>query len=186
MKIFTIALLASLLASSALVHAEDRVDRAEIGPFSLVGDEPHALVLGVGGFDLFHEGARGTQGTRPVGVAEIRFGRKLLFLGPLLGLGSTGQGNIFGYGGVGLDAEAGAWSFLPAASLVGYRQGGGKELYGTVLFEAELTVVRKLASETRGGLTFAHISNGYRHGSDVRLNPGAEMLLLTVLFSLGH
>jgi hypothetical protein len=65
------------------------------------------------------------------------------------------------------------------------RQGAGKQLYGTLLFEAELTVARRLGSQTRVGITFAHVSNGYRHGSDVRLNPGAEMLLVTVLLPLG-
>jgi len=182
LRLFTIALLASLLASVATVHAEERV---EIGPISLVGDEPHALVLGVGAFDLFREGARGREGTRPVGVAEIRFGRKLFLLSPLVGLAATGGGAIFGYGGVGLDADVGAWSLLPAASLGAYRQGDGKELHSTLLFEAELTVARRLRNETRVGITFAHISNGYRHGWDTRLNPGAEMLLVTVLFPLG-
>ena len=168
-----------LVLIGAPVYADQRF---EIGPFSLVGDEPHALMLGVGAFDLFHEGARGTQGTRPIGVAEIRFGRKLFYLGPLLGLAATGKGSFYGYGGLGLDAEVGSWSFLPAASLVGYRQGGGKELYGTVLFQAALTVTRRFVGDTRVGLTFTHISNGYRHGTDVRLNPGAETLLLTFLF----
>ena len=182
MQILNIALLASLLTSSATVHAEERV---EIGPISLVGDEPHALVLGVGAFDVAREAARGTEGTRPVGAAEIRFGRKFLFLGPLLGLASTGGGAIFGYGGVGLDAELGPWSLLPAASLVGYRQGTGKRLNSPLLFQAELTAARKLGKEARVGITFAHVSNGYRHGSDVGQNPGAEMLLVTVLLPLG-
>jgi len=182
LRTFEIALVASLLFLSAPLDADDRM---ELGSFALVGDEPHALMLGVGAFDLFHEAARGTQGTRPIGSAEIRFGRKLFYLGPLLGLFSTGKGSIFGYGGVSLDAEAGAWSLLPAVSLGGYRQGGGKELHSTFLFQAALTAARELGSGTRVGITFAHVSNGYRHGTDRRLNPGAEMLLLTLLFSLG-
>ena len=177
-----IVLLALLVGSLTPVFAEER---AAVGPFSLVGDEPHALMLSVGAFDLFHEGAQGTQGTRPMGSAEIRFGRKIYFLSPLLGLAATGGGAFVGYGGLGLDAEVGAWSFLPAVSIGGYRQGGGKELHSTLIFQAALTVARRLGSSgTRLGLTFAHISNGYRHGTDVRLNPGAEMLLLTVLFPL--
>ena len=177
-----IALLVLLVDGSAAVRADQPVG---VGPFSLVGDEPHAVLLGVGAFDLFHEGAQGTEGTRPIGDIEIRFGRKFYFLGPLLGLASTGQGSVFGYGGLGLDAKAGSWCLLPAASVVGYRRGGGKDLHSSVLFQAALTVARELEGGTRAGITFAHISNGYRHGSDARLNPGAEMLLLTVLFRVG-
>src|SRR5262249_48495439 len=158
-----VALLVLLFIRAGVVHADPPL---EVGPFSLVGDEPTNLLLGVGAFDLFQEGARGTQGTRPIGAVEVRFGRKLLRLGPLLGLASTGQGSIFGYGGLGLDAAVGSWSVLPAASIVGYRQGGGKELHSMLLFQAALTVARTLEGGTRVGITFAHVSNGYRHGTD--------------------
>jgi len=173
--IFSLALLAAW--PFEVTAGEPAGDRLAVGPFTLVGDEPPAIAIGLGAFDVVGEQARGTEGARPEARVELYLGRKLLFLGPEVGLEADGDGGILGYGGLWLDLEIGRWALLPAGSLAGYRRGESKRLGGPLLFQAELTSVYRFENQVGCGLTFAHVSNGYRE----RRNAGAESLLVTLL-----
>jgi hypothetical protein len=54
-----------------------------LGPVRLAGDEPSYLELGAGAFDL--QGHPGT-GTLAEGKVEFRYGKKLFYIGPAIGL----------------------------------------------------------------------------------------------------
>ena len=90
--------LCGLLLAVWLTHADaasaERVEPtvfARLGPLALHGNEPDALTLGLGAFDI------GQSHTSAAANLEYRFGRKLYFVGPSYGLVGNMDGGLLGY-----------------------------------------------------------------------------------------
>jgi len=63
---------------------------------TVLGDEPSYLDLAAGVFDIpIHRGAV----TTGEGRVEFRYGGKLFYIGPAVGLLVNGKGGVYGYGG---------------------------------------------------------------------------------------
>jgi lipid A 3-O-deacylase len=89
-----LAFLCSLGASAAAAQTSGAP--LALGPVQLAGDEASYLDLGVGTF-----GTRMGHVAPEAGEArvELRYGKKLFYLGPALGLLATTKGGVFGCGG---------------------------------------------------------------------------------------
>ncbi len=145
---------------------------ARLGPIQLLGDDANALDLGVGGFNLFHQGYdRATGAVR----AELRGGRKLGFLGPAAGFVATGQGGVLGYGAVYADLAWGSVVVTPLAGIAGYARGNGPDLGGVFQFRLSATLAYRFDGGERVGITYGHVSNA----GTQPINPGAEELYLS-------
>ena len=115
------------------------------GDVEVFGSGPDTLALGLGVFDAFKANPASAEAR-----LEYRWGRKLLFLGPMLGLLANTDGGIYGYGGIYFDFRIGPLVFTPAGGIGGYRQGDSKHLGGTFpFFHAGLDVSTVLASGLR-------------------------------------
>jgi lipid A 3-O-deacylase len=140
----------------------------ELGPLVVEGDEPDALSLGAGAFDVSKDQ------TSAAAAIEYRFGRKLWFLGAGLGLVANTDGGVVGYGGVYMDLSAGPVVLTPLLGIAGAREGDGRNLGSLFQFRAQGDLTYRFADGTRLGLRFAHISNANTNDP----NPGEEELLL--------
>ena len=144
---------------------------SRIGDLALIGESPDAVTIGIGAFDAVK--------TDPASAeirAEYRSGRKLLFLGPIVGVMANSDGGVFGYGGFYFEFQ---WTdrvvFTPAAGVAAYHSGDGKPLGGTFQFYLGIDVAYRFDNNTRLGLKVGHISNADIHNE----NDGAESVLLT-------
>ena len=166
----------SMLASEARAFADD--SRFRLGPFALFADQVSFLSVGAGAFDVAREQKALSAGTLAAGDLQLRFGRKLLYCGPLFGILANHRGGLFGYGGAYFDVGLGSanrWHFSPLLTAGGYRQGQSKFLGGRFAFQLGGNLSMELPSGSRVGLTVTHISNAFIYYQ----NPGAESVLLT-------
>jgi hypothetical protein len=149
-----------------------------LGPINVAGDDASYLDLAAGSF-----------GTRPRHVApdaaegriELRYGKKLYYLGPALGLLANTRGGVFGYAGLYADLHLGDVVITPLGGVGGYHRGDGEALGGTFEFRLSLAAAYQFADRSRLGLQYGHISNAGSH----RINPGDNELLVTYAFPLG-
>jgi hypothetical protein len=139
------------------------------GGIRLVDDSPHYLNLAVGSFEAFDD-----QDNALAGQVEFRFGRKLFYLGPLVGLLANGDGGVIGYAGIYLDLALGNFILSPQTGVGAYEKGSSKELGGTFEFISGLGLSYQFADRSRLGFRYEHISNANLHEN----NPGADILLL--------
>lgn len=163
----------ALLISCIWVHAT-AADEAQPAAFSLGGihllaDGSSYLGFQVGAFD-FNDNDR-----TAVGYAEYRYGKKLFFIGPVIGIMANTQGGVFGYGGIYADIKFGNWVATPSVTAGGYRQGGSKDLGGIFQFRSSFTLAYQFGWGGRLGVRIAHISNAHIYDK----NPGENELLLT-------
>jgi lipid A 3-O-deacylase len=163
----------SALAASAPARAEPRDVFYRLGPVELLGDTASYADFGVGVFDLFGEGDGRTSGAAQV---QLRWGRKLFFIGPLIGLMANTDRGVFGYGGVYADLAYGNVVLTQMLGLGGYSRGDSKDLAGVFQFRVETGIAYELAGGKRIGARVAHISNAGIHD----FNPGEEELYLTL------
>lgn len=173
-------LIVSGLWSSDVVHAARaeppaRSVFAEVGPFTILGSGADALSLGLGAFDL------SVDEMSAAGTVEYRFGRKLWFIGPALGLVANTDGGVVGYGGVYMDVAHGPLHFTPVLGIAGVHEGGGRNLGSRFLFRAQGDLTWRFADDSRVGLRFAHISNANTNDP----NPGEEELFLLYTIPMG-
>ena len=149
---------------------------AEIaGGLRLLGDDDHFLKLGAGAFDVAQiSGERVNAGTRFGAQAELRLGKKILWVGPVAGVLANHDGGVYGYAGGHFDFAWGRWRGGPLLSLGAYEEGDGKDLGGVFQFHVGASLSVQLAGGSRVGFTFAHLSNAFIHDE----NPGTEFLLL--------
>ena len=148
-----------------------------IGPLQLAGDEPSYLDLGAGAFNIQNHSRSSTAGE---GRLEFRYGRKLFYLGPALGLLGNAQGGVFGYAGLYADLTFGRFVLTPLGAIGGYRRGGSEDLGGTFQFRLSANLAYELDDHSRVGVQFAHISNADIHNR----NPGDNELLVTYAIPL--
>lgn len=108
--------------------------------------------------------------------AEYRFRDMFKGLRPTVGINSTDEGDVYGYGGVNWDIPlADSGFYLTPNFMVGlYHQGGGKDLGGALEFRSGIEGSYEFSNGSRLGATFNHISNASIYDK----NPGAEALLL--------
>lgn len=148
---------------------------ARLGPFAIHGSETDALSLGVGAFDV-----PGDE-TSAAATIEYRFGRKLWFIGPALGLVANTDGGIVGYGGAYMDVSYGPLYLTPVLGIGGAHEGDGRNLGSVFQFRAQGDLTYRFANGGRLGLRFAHISNANTNDP----NPGEEELFVIYSVPLG-
>jgi lipid A 3-O-deacylase len=171
------ALIGALIALSPSTQALAQNQRNvfhRLGPIEILGDAPSYAEVGLGAFDVFAE--RDGSGERS-GAAQLqlRWGRKLYFIGPAIGLLGNTDGGIFGYGGIYADLAYGDFIVTPVLAAGGYSEGGSKDLGGVFQFRAELGIAYEFDDGARIGARLGHISNAGIHAD----NPGEEELLIT-------
>jgi hypothetical protein len=157
---FALALLLLVLPSSPVLAG---------GGTHLVGDGPNSLNLAVGSFEAFEN-----KDNAVAGQIEFRFGRKLLYVGPLLGVLANADGGIIGYLGIYLDLALGDFILSPQTGVGAYEKGSSKDLGGTFEFFSGLGLSYQITDRSSLGFRYEHISNGNLHD----YNPGADILLL--------
>ncbi|MGH6943958.1 MAG: acyloxyacyl hydrolase [Geminicoccaceae bacterium] len=148
---------------------------ATLGPIVVHGSEKDALQLGVGYFDAFDDFSA------PGANVEYRFGRKLLFIGPALGLLANTDGGVFGYFGIYADLSIANIYVTPQLAMGAYHTGDSRDLGGVFQFRESIDVSYRLANGNRFGIRVAHISNADIHEE----NPGEEELYVTYSIALG-
>ncbi|HWG78199.1 MAG TPA: acyloxyacyl hydrolase [Stellaceae bacterium] len=169
-RTLAVALLCGLGAGAAA--AETGSAPLQIGSAQLAGDEASYLDLGLGSFG---SGAGHLAPQSAEGRIELRYGRKLFYLGPALGLLANTKGGVFGYGGLYADVHLGDVVITPFGGIGGYDRGNGERLGGTFEFRLSLAAAYEFANRSRVGVQYAHISNASIH----EINPGDNELLVT-------
>jgi lipid A 3-O-deacylase len=138
------------------------------GNWQIYGNSPQFMDFGLGIFDT-NDGAIGT------GRIELRFGRKLFFIGPAVGILANTDGGIFGYGGIYADIAYKNLVITPLLGAGGYHKGGGKDLGGIFQFRSSITLAYQFHNLSRLGVQFAHVSNAALE----HINPGEQDVFLT-------
>ncbi|QBQ55308.1 acyloxyacyl hydrolase [Nitrosococcus wardiae] len=178
MKAFSRTIIGVVLAFFVWNHpvlAED-TQRApfSIGDIEFLGNEPSYLDLGAGAFNF------NDDETSAAGYIEYRYGKKLLFIGPVIGLMANTDGGVFGYGGIYANLKYQKLIITPLATLGGYHQGGSKDLGGTFQFKTGINFAYQFDGGSRLGIRLAHVSNANIHDR----NPGENEIFLTYALPL--
>jgi lipid A 3-O-deacylase len=155
------------------VSAQVPAPAFRLGPIGVLGDEPSYAELGVGVFDPF--AFQGERATSAAAAMQLRWGRKVWFIGPAIGLMANTDGGVFGYGGIYADLSYDKVVVTPLFGIGGYVHGHSKDLGGVLQFRTELGVAYQFDDGARFGVRIAHLSNAGMHHS----NPGTEELQLT-------
>lgn len=161
---------------SADASAEEQQVSYAFSNRELLGDGPSYLDVGVGVFD-FNQPRNGERSA--AGRIEFRYGEKLFFFGPAIGIMANSDGGIFGYGGIYADFRYYDFVATPLLALGAYSEGGSTDLSGVFQFRVGLTLSYQINEVARIGVRVAHISNADIHED----NPGEEELFLTYAFS---
>jgi hypothetical protein len=146
---------------------------------TIIANEPSALDFAVGVFNaIVRDGAR----TLPEAQLEFRYGEKLLYLGPAIGImANTRKGGMI-YGGLYADVALGPIVLTPFGGIGDYHRGNGKDLGREFTFRASLSARYQRDDGSRVGIQFAHISNAYTG----RINPGEQEILITYAIPVGR
>lgn len=173
MKIFPKTIIGAILAFLAWGHpvlAEDSQPAAfKADDIGFLADEPSYLDFGAGAFDIDH------PDLSAAGYIEYRYGKKLFFIGPLMGIMANTDGGVFGYGGIYADIKYRKLVTTPFFTVGGYHQGGSKDLRNTFQFRSGIALAYQFDKGSRLGVRFAHISDA----GITDKNPGENELLLT-------
>jgi lipid A 3-O-deacylase len=149
--------LAILAAVAFSDHAASAQTASEPSGLTVLGEQPSYLDLGVGVFDVpIHRGAV----TTGEGRIEFRYGQKLCYIGPAVGVLVNGRGGVYGYGGFYGDIAFDRLVVTPLAAVGVYRRGEGANLGGPLEFRLSINAAYQLDDRSRLGLQIAHISNG--------------------------
>ncbi len=143
----------------------------------MLGSENDHLALGAGSLPISGGGGLDAPGAGPRAAIGIEYysGRKLFFLGPVLGLLANHDGGLYGFGGLYVDLAFGDWRITPLAVAGGYHKGESVELGGPFQLMLGGTAAYRLASGVRIGISFRHLSNADLYEK----NPGAEALFVS-------
>jgi hypothetical protein len=170
-------LIGALMALSPPTQAAEEGERNvfyPLGPIEVLGDAPSYAEVGLGAFDVFAE-RDGDSQRSGAALLQLRWGRKLYFIGPAIGLVGNTDGGVFGYGGIYADLAYGNIVVTPVLAAGGYAEGDSKDLGGVFQFRTELGIAYEFDDGTRIGARFAHISNAFIHDD----NAGEEELFIT-------
>lgn len=159
------------------LHAETADDAYRLGPVEVARSGPDAFLVGLGAFDV-----RNYEGElSPAANLEYRFGRKVLVIGPALGLVANADGGIYGYFALYADISIGPLVLTPQLAAGGYRQSDSLDLGGVFEFREALDVSYRFDDGGRLGVRIAHISNAGIYDR----NPGVEEAYVTYSLPLG-
>ncbi len=142
------------------------------GSVEFLGSGPNFIDFGLGVFDV-NEESNGKAAA--AGRLELRFGGKLFFIGPAVGILGTSDGGVYAYGGFYADIRIKNFVVTPLLAIGAYREGSGKDLGGTFEFRDSITFAYQFDGGSRLGLQIAHMSNA----SIYDRNPGQEDVFLT-------
>ncbi len=145
------------------------------GRFSVAGDSYDYADIGLGVFS-FHNVDDGDGATEI--NAELRFGRKFYFVGPLIGMLANTDGGVYGYAGFYADLAYGRFVLTPVMAMGGYSDGKSRRLGGNFLFRLALNFDYQAAERVRLGLRLGHISNANLDDK----NPGEDEVLFTFAY----
>jgi len=162
-------LLLALLGGEAAAQSNDR-EGYRFGPLEVAGSGPGRTMLAFGAYDFVAD-----QDPSFAFNWEYQFGRKLLGIGPGLGLDVNADGGLYGYFGLYADIAIGPAVVTPMLAAGGYREGESIDLGGIFQFRSALGVAYEFDDASRLGLRVTHISNAGIHDD----NPGVEELFLT-------
>ena len=163
------SLLLLLDPSGQSLSAQERA--ARLGPIELLGDGPSYAEASLGAFNALD---MDDHGASAAGQIQLRWGRKLYFIGPAIGLMGNTDGGAFGYAGIYSDLAYGNVMATPLLGAGGYVEGDSKDLGGVFQFRTGLGIAYQFDDGTRLGVRVAHISNAGIHDD----NPGEEDLML--------
>jgi hypothetical protein len=99
---------------------------ARIGPLVVHGRGADLLHVGLGAFDVFDDH------TAAASEIQYRFGRKLWFIGPAVGLVGNTDGGLYGYVGLYADVSIGRLHLTPGLALGGYGEGSDSKALGGI------------------------------------------------------
>lgn len=167
-----LALLLTLLVPAAQAAEEEIYARK--GNFRLLGDAPSQFHLAAGLFDL------GEKYRAPGGLLEVRFGRKLGFLGPVAGIMGNTDGAFYLFAGGYADIYWRRLAITPLFAVGGYADGESRDLGGVFQLREAVTFAWRFANGVRLGVNLAHISNGRIHNK----NPGENEVMFSLSFPL--
>lgn len=176
----------SLLVASALIlgGAVARPAAAQsqdlmIGRARLIMNEPSYLEFGAGAFNL---DGHGCAPASAAGSLEYRYGRKLFWVGPALGLLTTTRGSVLGYAGLYSDIKIAPFVITPFAGIGGYHRDTDLALGDSFVVRLSLAASYQFDDFSLIGVKFAHLSNA---GTD-RRDPGENEALVTYTIPLAY
>lgn len=175
-----IAAVSTLLLLMVLTTPVAAEPAAQLGPISVLGDEPSQLSLGVGAFNFDLRARSRYDGRAAEAVGELRLGSKWFGIGPLVGLMVNTSGGAMGYAGLYSSFRYRRVIVTPEVAIGAYGRGAGKYLGGGFEFREELSADWQFHNGQRLGIRYAHISNA----SLARRNPGEQELLLVYTWPL--
>jgi lipid A 3-O-deacylase len=162
-------------------------------------DRPALLSFGVGQFDTdwidtgeaglyFDVGENAGRDEAPEFRLEYRFGTSLwsptewFQLRPFVGGAATGDGMLYGVGGLLLDMQFGNFVFTPSFGAGLWSRGSGKDLGYPVEFRTMFEAGYRFENDARVTVGFSHMSNANLDGH----NPGANSLMLYFHMPTGY
>ncbi len=148
--------LASILLSTSLAHADDY------------------LSLNAGRYNALRK--NNPDRAWQYGL-EYRFNEISYGIHPIVGGFGTSDGGAYGYGGLNWDIALlpNQLYIVPNFAVGAYRDGGGKNLGGTLEFRSGIELDYQLPNAHQVGVALNHISNAGIYGR----NPGEESVLVT-------
>lgn len=147
-----------------------------ISASSVAAQAADEWAFSLGGFDII-DSDKAVEGGIELRFKPFRLWK--LDFRPMAGVSMTGDGNIWGYGGLRYDLELGRhWIVAPSFSISAYEAWDGKDLGGVIEFRSGLEVSYRFAGGSSLGLLFYHLSNARLY----ELNPGSESLVLVYSF----
>ncbi len=167
---------ASLLAGCAMFELIDEPRPGTPGQ-GLVREGANRVVFGAGVFDALSETEDGIDG-QATGVlqADLRYGGRLLGLGPAAGAMLNADGGIGTFAGLFADFSVGYLMITPMLGAGAWFASGSKDLGGTFLVRTEVDIAYVREDGIRIGLRWGHLSNANVHNE----NPSEEDFMFTV------
>lgn len=152
-----------------------------IGGLEVRGSGPSYIDLGIGVFDVLGE-SRENRNRSAAGRVEFRWGEKLFFIGPAIGVMANTDGGVYGYVGLYADIAYDRFIITPSGGVGAYYRGNSKDLGGTLEFRIGIGLAYEFQDQSRLGLRLDHMSNARLHDE----NPGQEEVLVTYTIPLSN
>jgi lipid A 3-O-deacylase len=168
--VFSIFAPAILLYSSCSRSEDDAATPPpeENHGITLIGPAESVLEVGAGVFDTFEE--RPSSRRSAAGLAEFRYGGKLLYIGPAVGITANTDGGVYGYAAAYTEIALGPVVLTPEAGVGLYREGSSSDLGGPVVFNVGAGLSYRFDGGYRVGIKFVHLSNADLYSTNAGSN----------------